>query len=215
VGGRKGAPLSCLSVAITTAQQGDITEAEFVKFTILTSNGALVPTRPVVDDARVDYEIHIKKHFQQILAVQMKTARRVRIHGRTRRLQIDFNMRPPLIIDPRLWFVFAHFDIPALGLGDPLFVVPSEFFIRNARHGFAHGAYKFQFQASMEATAHDKWTPWQVKKVDLGSRLMEILEDLKTATNLGKPSSELLAVRNVIWVPTRAAAFESVRRRAA
>ena len=41
------------------------------------------------------------------------------------------------------------------------------------------------------------------------------LLDLKTATNLSKPSSELLAVRNVIWVPTRAAALQTVRRRAA
>lgn len=202
-------------MAITTAQQGDITEAEFVKISILTSNGALVPTRPVVDDSRIDYEVHIKNHFQEMLAVQMKTARVLRIHGRTRRLQIDFSMRPPIVVDPHLWFLLARFDIPALGLDDPLFFIPSDFFIPNARHGFAHGAYKFQFQASMEATAHDKWTPWQVKKADLGTRMMEVLEDLKSTTTLSKPSSGLLAMRNVIWVPTRAAAFRSARRRAA
>ena len=202
-------------MAITTAQQGDITEAEFVKIAILTSNGALVPTRPVVDDARVDFEIHTKHHFGQMLAIQMKTARRLRMHGHSRRLQIDFQMKPPLVIDPRLWFLLARFDIPAMGLDDPLFLVPSNFLLRNTRHGALRGVLRFQFQASMELTAREKWMPYRVLKADLGSRILQILRDMPTATRSRQPSAELVALRNVIWVPTQPAAFQSASRRAA
>ena len=41
-----------MGVAITNTQQGVITEAEFAKIAILTSNGRLVPTRALADDDR-------------------------------------------------------------------------------------------------------------------------------------------------------------------
>ena len=40
---------------ITNSEQGAITEAEFVKFVMLTSDGWGVPTHPVVDDEPRDY----------------------------------------------------------------------------------------------------------------------------------------------------------------
>jgi hypothetical protein len=193
-------------VAITNTQQGAITEAEFVKIAILTSNGALVPTRPVADDERRDFEIHLRHHFRETMAVQIKTARRIRIHGRSRRLQIDFGMRPPLVVDPRLWFLLARFNIPAMGLDDPLFLVPSNFLLRKSRHGSHGGVLRFQFQASMELSGDDKWTPYRVLKADLGGRLMQILEELpRSSRNLTMPSA-LLAVKNVIWIPSQQAA---------
>ena len=63
-------------MAITNTQQGVITEAEFAKIAILTSNGALVPARPLADDDRRDFEIHIRRRFRESLAVQLKTAKR-------------------------------------------------------------------------------------------------------------------------------------------
>jgi hypothetical protein len=202
-------------MAISTAQQGAITEAEFVKIAILSSNGALVPARPIADDERRDFEVHIRHHFRETLAVQVKTARRLRAHGRSRRLQIEFQMKRPVVVDARLWFLLAHFDIRAMGLDDPLFFVPSEFLVHNARHGLAHGAEKFQIQASMELTARDKWTPYQVLKADLGSRILEILGKLPTRTSPSQPPPDLLALRSVIWVPAQPAALQGARRRAA
>src|SRR3984893_10309411 len=78
-----------LQMAITSTQQGVITEAEFAKICILTSNGRLIPTRALADDDRRDFEIHIRRHFGESLAVQLKTARRLRLHGRSRRLLIS------------------------------------------------------------------------------------------------------------------------------
>ena len=73
-----------MEVAITNTQQGVITEAEFAKIAILTSNGRLVPTRALADDDRRDFEIHIRRHFRESLAVQLKTAKHLRLHGRSR-----------------------------------------------------------------------------------------------------------------------------------
>lgn len=202
-------------MAITTAQQGVITEAEFVKIAILTSNGAVVPTRPIADDERRDFEVHLRRHFRETIAIQMKTARRLRLHGKSRRLQIDFDMKLPLVVDPRFWFLMARFDIPAMALDDPLFLIPSSVFIRHARHGVRSGAARFQFQASMELKATDIWTPHHVLKADLGNRLVQILDDLSTSTADRQPAARLLHLPNVIWVPSRAAAFSSSRRHAA
>ena len=202
-------------MAITSSQQGEISQAAFVKIAILTSGGALVPTRPVVDEERRDFEVHIKRHFEETLAIQMKTAKRVRLHGRSRRLQIDFDMKLPLVIDPHLWFLLARFDIAAMGLDDPLFLVPSAFFIRNARHGVRNGMVRFQFQASMELTARDKWSVYGVLKADLGNRMMQILEELSSSKRHSEPSAGLLHLPNVIWVPSQGAAFKGSSRRAA
>lgn len=195
-------------MAITSGQQGLIAESEFVKIAILTSGGAIVPARPVIDEERRDWELHVRHHFSETLAVQMKTARRLRLHGRSRRLQIDFDMKLPIVVDPHLWFLLARFDIAAMGLDDPLFFVPSRFFIRHAQHGTRHGAARFQFQANMEMTADDVWTPYRVLKADLGRRLMEILHELPPAKQNRENSATLLAMRNVIWVPGSGAAFK-------
>src|SRR2546428_11766201 len=99
-------------MAITSAQQGAITEAEFVKIAILSSNGALVPARPIADDERRDFEIHIRHHFRETLAVQVKTARRLRVHGRARRVQIGLYIkRPPFVVEG-VWFFLARFRVP-------------------------------------------------------------------------------------------------------
>src|SRR5712692_6618658 len=114
-------------MAITSTQQGVITEAEFAKIAILTSHGALVPARPLADDDRRDFEIHIRRRFTDSLAVQLKTAKRLRLHGRSRVLQINFRLKLPLISDERLWYFLAHFDIKTMRFTDPVFLIPSRF----------------------------------------------------------------------------------------
>ena len=125
-------------MAITNVQQGVITEAEFAKICILTSNGRLIPTRALADDDRRDFEIHIRRHFGESLAVQLKSAKRLHLHGRSRRLEINFRMKAPLISDPRLLYFLAHFDVKARRFTDPVFLVPSPFFHKHALHGVDH-----------------------------------------------------------------------------
>src|SRR5438874_5431292 len=105
-----------MEVAITNTQQGVITEAEFAKIAILTSNGRLVPTRALADDDRRDFEIHIRRHFRESLAVQLKTAKHLRLHGRSRVLQINFRVKAPLVSDEHLYYFLAHFRRQGDGL---------------------------------------------------------------------------------------------------
>jgi hypothetical protein len=122
-------------MGITSTQQGVITEAEFAKVVILTTEGALVPARPVADDDRRDYEIHIRRHFLESLAMQLKTAKRLRLHGRSRMLQINFRVTAPLVSDDRLWYFLAYFDVDEMRFIDPVFIVPSRFLHKHALHG--------------------------------------------------------------------------------
>jgi len=198
-------------MAITPTQQGVITEAEFAKIVILTSKGALVPARPVADDDRRDYEIHIRRHFLESLAMQLKTAKRLRLHGRARMLQINFRVKPPLVSDDRLWYFLAYFDVKEMRFIDPVFLVPSRFLHKHALHGFGHGAIQLQFKANMEPGSHDMWSAFRLTQKELGPRILEILKQLeREAQRLGQPT-DLLSLGGVVWL--QAAAAKKAQRR--
>jgi len=55
-------------MAITNTQEGVITEAEFAKIVILTTDGLAVPARRVADDDRRDFEIHVRRQFRESIA---------------------------------------------------------------------------------------------------------------------------------------------------
>src|SRR5216683_1679607 len=153
-------------MAITNVQQGVITEAEFAKICILTSNGRLIPTRALADDERRDFEIHIRRHFGESLAFQLKTARRLRLHGRSRRLLISCREKVPLVSDPRLLYFLAHFDLKLRGFTDPVFLVPSPYFHKHALHGVDEHGIKLQFHASMEPGSSDIWSQWALPQAE-------------------------------------------------
>jgi hypothetical protein len=197
-------------MAITSTQQGVITESEFAKVAILTTNGALVPARPVADDDRRDYEIHIRRHFLESLAMQLKTAKHLRLHGQSRVLQINFRLKAPLVSDERLWYFLAYFDIKEMRFMDPVFLVPSRFLHKHALHGVGRGAIQLQFKASMEPKAHDKWSPFRVTQAELGPRILQILEQLERQDGAARQSADLLALGGVVWL--QAAGAEGARR---
>jgi hypothetical protein len=187
-------------MAITNVQQGVITEAEFAKICILTSNGRLIPTRALADDDRRDFEIHIRRHFGESLAVQLKTARRLRLHGRSRRLLISCREKAPLVSDPRLLYFLAHFDLKARGFTDPVFLIPSAYFHKHALHGVDEDGIKLQFHASMEPGAKDMWTQWALAQADLGPRVLQLLNGLPAPTRLDPRAEQLIAMSGAVWV---------------
>jgi len=187
-------------MAITNVQQGVITEAEFAKICMLTSNGRLIPTRALADDDRRDFEIHIRRHFGESLAVQLKTAKRLRLHGRSRRLEIDFRMKAPLISDPRLLYFLAHFDVKARGFTDPVFLVPSPFFHKHALHGVDGTWIKFQFKASIEPDSRDMWAQWALLQDELGRRILQILNDMSGKPRLDPQVEQLIAMSGTFFL---------------
>ena len=188
-------------MAITNTQQGVITEAEFVKICILTSDGRLIPTRALADDERRDFEIHIRRHFGESLAVQLKTARRLRLHGRSRRLLISFREKAPLVSDPRLLYFLAHCDLKVVrGFTDPVFLVPSPYFHKHALHGIDEHGIKLQFHASMEPGSKDVWSQWALPQADLGLRILQLLNGLPARTRLDPQAERLIAMSGALWL---------------
>jgi hypothetical protein len=202
-------------MAVTSTQQGVITEAEFVKIVILTSDGRLVPARPLADDERRDFEIHIRRHFLESLAVQLKTSKTLRPHGRSLMLQINFRVAAPLVTDKRLWYFLAHFDVKAMRYTDPVFVVPSAFFHKHAKHGVGRGKIQMQFKASMEPGSRDMWSQWALPQAQLGSRILEILEGLTGSAALDQHATDLISLPGVLWLGRTDLSPTVQRRRAA
>jgi hypothetical protein len=201
-------------MAITSTQQGVVTEAEFAKVVILTTDGALVPARPVADDDRRDYEIHIRRHFLESLAMQLKTAKRLRLHGRSRMLQINFRVKAPLVSDERLWYFLAYFDVDEMRFIDPVFLVPSRFFHKHALHRIGRGAIQLQFKANMEASSLDVWSPFRLTQKELGPRILQILKQLERQTRGRRQTTDLLSLGGVVWLQAAAAKKGQPRRAA-
>jgi hypothetical protein len=162
---------------ITDSEQGSITEAEFVKVAMITSNGQAVPTRPVIDDEHRDVDIHLRRHFMS-LAVQCKSALRLRMQRGKRILQISFSLRPPFFSSPLFWYFFAQFDVKSMSFTEPVFLAPSSFVHRQAVRGVTvrHGRTRFVVQANLDPKSKDKWSPYRLSLAELGPKIVEILK---------------------------------------
>ena len=201
-------------MAISTVQQGLITEAEFVKIVILGTNGELVPERPLADDERRDFDIRMRRHFREYLGLQLKSSRTLRRHGRAWMLQINFRRKPPMDSNPDYWYFLAHFDVEAMAFSDPVFLVPSAYLHRYARHGTRGGAMLFQFKASMEPESGDRWARFRLSRDQLGPRIVEMLED-RAAKRRSNRLPALPEAPGTLWLMTRVTAARFPMRSAA
>ena len=172
-----------------------------------------MPARPLADDDRRDFEIHIRRHFLETLAVQLKTSKRLRPHGRSRLLQIDFRLKAPLVNDKRLWYFLAHLRVKAMRYTDPVFLVPSEFFNEHALHGIGRGMIQMQFKASMEPSARDLWSRWLLQW-SRGRQILQLLGELAATPAPGEHAADLILLPGVVWLG-QPGVIPTVRRRRA
>lgn len=189
-------------MAISTVQQGLITESEFVKILIITSGGLLVPERPLADDERRDFDIRIRRHFRQYLGIQEKTSLVLRRYGRARVLQINFRRKPPMDSDADYLYFLAHFDLAAMTFTEPLFLVPSEYLHKHARTGIRGGAVEFEVKASMEPDSRDRWVQFRHSRQTLGLRILELLK-AQEAPRGGRAISIPSDPADLLWVTSR------------
>ena len=192
-------------MAISTVQQGVITEAEFVKMVILGTNGLLVPERPLADDERRDFDIRLRHHFLEYLGVQVKSSKTLRRHGRARVLQIAFRLTPPMDNNPNYWYLLGHLDIKAMAYSEPLFLVPAAFLHKYGRDGMRGSAVQIQFKASMEPNSRDRWAQFRLTRAELGPRILELLE-AQAAFRPSTGLTELPDAAGLLWVGRRKAA---------
>jgi len=188
-------------VAISTVQQGLITEAEFVKIVIIGTGGQLVPERPLADDERRDFDIRIRRHFREYLGIQEKTSLTLRRHGRARVLQINFRRKPPIDSDADYWYFLAHFDLSTMTFSEPVFLVPSTFLHKHARNGIRGGAVQYQFKASMEPGSRDRWVQFRLSLQELGPRILELLQ-AQGASAAAPATASPWQLRGLLWLRT-------------
>ena len=163
---------------LTATAEGMIGQLLFVALAMLGGRGALKAGLPLVDNEGRDVEIHLGGKFKAAFAVQVKVSAVLRRRGRLRLLRMTFGLPLANQIDhPCYWYLFAYLDERQARLAEWVFLVPSRVVHAHCRARDKDGQPLFSFQASMEAGAHDQWTPYRLQPEDLGRRLVELMRE--------------------------------------
>src|ERR1700716_440675 len=67
---------------------------------------------------------------------------------------------------------------------DPVFIVPSAEVHQHAIPHLHGDVWHFDFDASLGPKAHDRWVPYRVDTLEVGKRILSIIDDLDN-TKLG------------------------------
>ncbi len=157
---------------LNRTQKGVAGQHEFAKLAILGGGGRLELDAPAADDDRIDYFMHLKNEFGRHLATQVKVSTTV-ARGR---LVIYFSVpRERLHAGRSFWYFFALLDLSAMGFRDPVFLVPSAVVHRLGRR-MRNGRVRFSLSLSMRPQSRDRWVPYRLQSVELGKRLVEVIE---------------------------------------
>ena len=167
-------------MAISNVQQGVITQNEFFKLAMLTSNGLIEVNPPKTDDDRRDAEIHRKRRFGRALSVQIKSARKLfkRKHGRP----VLYIFIGSITHKPRgsrtFYYFLGCFDLTTMRFVDPVFLVPSIVLHRRGMLRKRGRLWHLHFFASMQPDSQDEWARYQVRQKNLGRMLLRLLDSL-------------------------------------
>ena len=191
---------------LSTTAQGIVAELLFTVLLILGSDGQLEVSRPVTDDERRDIETHIRGLFLQGLIFQVKSTTYFEHRFKARHLEIHFDVeKDRLLSHPLYWYLFAYLDVEAMGLAEPLFLVPSDEVHRYATPKLTEKGWSFNFNASLEPDAKDHWHKFQLSKRELATRVLAIIQSQKPSTTpmLAGPEQHLppgaILVRHVAF----------------
>ena len=187
---------------ISSVQQGLIAEYEFAKFLMVGSGGKIELAKPMSDDERRDYEIHIRGQYGMGFACQVKSAMSLhKMSKNVRYMNIFFDVAVERLVNsPFFWYFVAYLDPKTMGLADPTFLIPSEDFHRLAAPIQRGGMWRFSMAASMEAKSRDRWNRYRVGTLELGERVLEISRELKRTHPRASLPASLLTMPDVMVV---------------
>ena len=164
-------------MTISKVQQGVVTQNEFAKLVMLTSDGRIELNPPKTDDERRDFELHRKRRFGRSLSVQAITALTLFQPKKGRpvlHIYVGKMKRRPRGSRSFHYFL-AWFDPAIMRFRDPVFVVPSLVLHRKALLRKTGKYWHFNFRASIDPKSHDKWAVYQMAQADLGRTLMRLI----------------------------------------
>ena len=199
---------------ISLVQQGTCTELEFIKDVVLSSDGDIEPSRPATDDDRRDADVHRRGDFNLDLGFQIKSAMEVEQPWAADRLHIRFTvLEHRLITHPNFWYFLAFLDRRIMRFADPVFIVPSAEIHKHAIPHLHGDTWHFDFDASLGPKAHDRWVPYRVNTVDIGKRILSIIEDFENRKSSSTPplgdgrvGDSLIYPSGLLWIRKRNAA---------
>ena len=167
-------------MAISRVQQRLITENEFAKLGMLTSNGLIEVNPPKTDDDRRDAEVHRKGRFGCQVSMQIKSALQLFLpkKGRAKLVIYMGKMRRRPKGSRSFYYFLGHFDLATMRFQDPVFLVPSIVLHRHAMLRKTGGLWHLNFMASVQPDSKDKWARYQLKQKDLGRLLLRLLDSL-------------------------------------
>lgn len=185
---------------ISSVQQGLIVEYEYAKFFMMGSGGKVELAKPMTDDERRDFEIHIRGDYGMGFAAQMKSATKLhKMSKNVRYLNIFFDVAESRLVNsPFYWYFIAQLDLDLMGLADPTFAVPSEEFHKLAAPIKHNGVWRFSMAASMAPESRDRWHRFRVPALELGQFVLQLSADLKKKYGPKDFPKELLGNPNVV-----------------
>ncbi|HYM50658.1 MAG TPA: hypothetical protein VET65_08810 [Candidatus Limnocylindrales bacterium] len=173
-----------VAARITDVQQGIVTQNEFAKLLMLTSDGQVEVNPPKTDDERRDFELHRKGRFGRTLSLQAKSALQLiqRTKGRPRLGIYIGEMRGRPRASRSFYYLLGWFDPVIMRFRDPVFLVPSLVLYRKAMLRKTGRYWHLNFNASVDPGSRDKWAPYQVSQKELGRRLIRLMDALAGAS---------------------------------
>jgi len=195
-------------MSLSNAQKGAIGQFEFLATALTTGNGQVEVYTPAADNEGRDAEV--RRHLRRAAAIgiQIKVSF-VTVAGghglRQRYLVIRFDLRVDRVVsDPRLWYFFAYYDRRALGFGSPCYLVRSDVFYKIARRRKIGNRIWYTLEANLGPHSQDRYSQYRVAPLDLGGRLLEIIDDESLTAEVG-----------TVPLPESAIVLGRARRRAA
>jgi hypothetical protein len=186
---------------ISFTQQGIVTQYEFAKILIVTSDGVIEVSLPLTDDERRDMEIHLRGKFSGCIAFQVKSTTHLVHRFKAYQMSLFFSVpKGKLISHPNFWYFVAYFDMKAIAFANPVFIVPSIEMHKHAAPHFDGERWTFNFGASLDPESHDHWRPYQAQTHKVGARVLEILEQQKAARTMPPLSAEVGALDGLVLV---------------
>jgi hypothetical protein len=162
---------------LSDVQFSHFTETEVAKLlTFGRPRGMLEVMVPMTDDERRDLETHIKEHFRLSMAIQVKAVEELYPHGNVWRLQKRFLVkRERLIEDIFFWYFFGYMDLATAAFRAPVFLVPSHVVHTQAEHQVSGDVIDFNFVASMDPSAKDRFHRYGCDPTELAGRAVKFL----------------------------------------
>lgn len=203
-----------VSMPLTKVQQGLIAQQEFAKLLMMGSHGRIELAAPVTDDERRDFEVHVRGQYGFGLAIQVKSTTALhRQGGHAHYLHSYFLVRATrLVNNPLYWYFFAYLDPRLMRFADPVFLIPSKDFHEHATPRRSGAFWYFTFVANLKPGSGDRWAPFRVSTLELGERVLEIMNDLKKHRDRTLSLASVLTAPDALWI-REASARASTRRK--